>query len=253
VSLPKFRLENKVAIITGGGGGIGKALALGFVEAGARVVVADVDLSLAEAVAGEVKGMGGHSLPLKVDVTVKSEIEDMVKKTVEEFGTVDILVNNVGVNLLVPLLDLREDGWDKMMNLDLKSYYLCSQAAGKVMIEKGGGNIINMASTAGVKAAPRMGGYCVAKAGALMLTRVLAIELAPHNIRVNAIAPSLVKTAFSKGMWEDPEREAKASAKIPLGRLGVPEDVLGAALYLASDASTYVTGQTIFLDGGVLA
>jgi NAD(P)-dependent dehydrogenase (short-subunit alcohol dehydrogenase family) len=253
VSLPSFSLENKVAIITGGGGGIGRALALGFSESGASVAIADVDLVLGEKVAEEVCGVGGRALPLKVDVTAKSEIGDMVSKTVEEFGTVDILVNNVGVNLLVPLLDLREDGWDKMMNLDLKSYYLCSQVVGKVMVEKGGGNIINMASTAGVKAAPRMGGYCVAKAGAIMLTRVLALELAQHNIRVNAVAPSLVKTAFSQGMWGDPEREAKTAAKIPLKRIGVPEDVVGAALYLASDASAYVTGQTIFLDGGVLA
>jgi NAD(P)-dependent dehydrogenase (short-subunit alcohol dehydrogenase family) len=253
VSLPSFSLKNKVAIITGGGGGIGKALALGFAESGAKVTVADVDLDLGEKAAEEVQSAGGQCLALKVEVTVKSEIENMVDKTVEQFGTVDVLVNNVGVNLLVPLLELREEGWDKMMNLDLKSYYLSSQCAGRVMIEKGGGNIINMASTAGVKAAPRMGGYCIAKAGAIMLTRVLAIELAQHNIRVNAIAPSLVKTGFSQGMWSDPEREEKAASKIPLKRIGVPEDIVGAALYLASDASAYVTGQTLFLDGGVLA
>ena len=253
MSAPSFSLQDKVAIITGGGGGIGRGLALGFAEAGARVAIADVDLDLGEKVAEEIRAAGGLALALKVDVTAKSEIDEMVKRTVDEWGTVDVLVNNVGVNLLVPLMDLREDGWDKMMNLDLKSYYLCSQAAGKVMIEKGGGNIINMASTAGVKAAHRMGGYCVAKAGAIMLTRVLALELAANNIRVNGLAPSLVKTGFSQGMWADPEREAKTASKIPLKRIAVPEDLVGAALFLASDASSYITGQTLFLDGGVLA
>jgi 2-deoxy-D-gluconate 3-dehydrogenase len=152
-----------------------------------------------------------------------------------------------------PLVDLREDGWDKVMNVDLKGYFLCSQAAAKVMMDKKRGNIINIVSTGAAKAAPGLGAYSIAKAGVVMLTKLLAVELASSNIRANAIGPYLVKTAFSQPMWSNPELLKSLEASIPLGRIAEAEDVASVAVFLASDASCYITGQTIFLDGGTLA
>ena len=150
-------------------------------------------------------------------------------------------------------MDLREDGWDKVMNVDLKGYFLCSQAVAKTMIEKRSGNIINIASTGAAKAAVGLGAYGISKAGVVMLTQLLAVELAQHNIRVNAIGPSLVKTAFSEPIWSNPDLLKAVEASTPLGRIADPEDIMSLALFLASDASSYITGQTIYIDGGTLA
>ncbi|MDY6834612.1 MAG: SDR family oxidoreductase [Chloroflexota bacterium] len=251
--MPSFSLQNKVVLVTGGSRGIGKAIALGFAEAGADVVICSRKAPDLEAVAEEIRGLGRKSLAVPTNITVKEEVDNLVNKTLEEFEHIDILVNNAAMNILSPLLDLREDGWDKIMNTDLKGYYLCSQAVGKVMVGRGGGNIINIASTAAVKSAPGMGAYCIAKAGVIMLTQVLSTELVPSKVRVNAIAPSMVKTRFSQPLWNVPEVESMITAQIPLGRLAEPEEMVGAALFLASDASSYITGQTLFLDGGSLA
>lgn len=253
MSMPSFSLQNKVVLVTGGSRGIGKAIALGFAEAGADVVICSRKAPDLEAVAEEIRGLGRKSLAVPTNITVKEEVDNLVNKTLEEFEHIDILVNNAAMNILSPLLDLREDGWDKIMNTDLKGYYLCSQAVGKVMVGRGGGNIINIASTAAVKSAPGMGAYCIAKAGVIMLTQVLSTELVPSKVRVNAIAPSMVKTRFSQPLWNVPEVESMITAQIPLGRLAEPEEMVGAALFLASDASSYITGQTLFLDGGSLA
>lgn len=253
MSIPSFSLQNKVALITGGSRGIGRAIALGFAEAGADVIVCSRKAPDLEAVAEEIRALGKRSLAVPTNITVKEEVDNLVNKTVGEFERIDILVNNAAMNILSPLLDLREDGWDKIMNTDLKGYYLCSQAVGKVMVGRGGGNIINIASTAAVKSAPGMGAYCIAKAGVIMLTQVLSTELVPSKVRVNAIAPSMVKTRFSQPLWNVPEVESMITAQIPLGRLAEPEEMVGAALFLASDASSYITGQTLFLDGGSLA
>jgi len=253
LSIPSFSLQNKVALITGGSRGIGRAIALGFAEAGADVIVCSRKAPDLEAVAEEIRALGKRSLAVPTNITVKEEVDNLVNKTVGEFERIDILVNNAAMNILSPLLDLREDGWDKIMNTDLKGYYLCSQAVGKVMVGRGGGNIINIASTAAVKSAPGMGAYCIAKAGVIMLTQVLSTELVPSKVRVNAIAPSMVKTRFSQPLWNVPEVESMITAQIPLGRLAEPEEMVGAALFLASDASSYITGQTLFLDGGSLA
>jgi NAD(P)-dependent dehydrogenase (short-subunit alcohol dehydrogenase family) len=252
VGVPSLLLPGKVAIVTGGRRGIGKAVALALAEAGAYVaicgrVIADGEL---KAVADEIQRLGRRSLAVQADITKKADVDSLVQKVMDEFGVIDILVNNAAMNIRAPLLELREDGWDKVIDTDLKGYYLCSQAVGKKMVEQKRGNIVNIASTAAMYTAPEMGAYCIAKAGVVMLTRVLALELAKYNIRVNAIAPSMVKTKFSEPLWRDPETLKEIEAGIPLGRVAEPGDIIGAALFLASDASSYITGHTLIVDGG---
>jgi NAD(P)-dependent dehydrogenase (short-subunit alcohol dehydrogenase family) len=248
-------LSGKVAIITGARQGIGKAIALALAQAGADIAICDRVIEDGElnAVAEEVKRLGRRSLAVQADITQKAEVDGLVKRVVDEFGVIDILVNNAAMNIRAPLLELREDGWDRVINTDLKGYFLCSQAVGKRMVEQKRGNIINIASTAAIKAAPEMGAYCIAKAGVVMLTRVLAVELAKYNIRVNAIAPYMVKTKFSQPLWSDPETLKQLESEIPLGRLAEPGDIIGSVLFLASDASSYITGHTIIVDGGLSA
>jgi dehydrogenase/reductase SDR family protein 4 len=253
MAIPKFSLEGKVAIVTGGSRGIGRAIALGFAEAGADVVVASRTAADLEEVAGQIRGLGRRAVAVQADIAVRAEVDGMVRSTLEEFGTVDVLINNAAINIMRPLVELREEGWDKVMNVGLKGYYLCSQAAAKVMMEKRVGNIVNIASTGAVKAAVGLGAYGIAKAGVVMLTQLLAVELASYNIRVNCIGPSLVRTAFSQPMWANPDVLKAIEATIPLGRIAEPEDIMSVALFLASDASSYITGQTIYADGGALA
>jgi len=255
VGLPSFPLPGKVAIITGGRRGIGRAIALALAEAGADIaicgrVIEDGEL---QAVAEEVKRLGRRSLAVQADITKKADVDGLVQRVMGEFGAIDILVNNAAMNIKAPLLELREDGWDRVIDTDLKGYYLCSQAVGKIMVDQKRGNIINIASTAAIKAAPEMGAYCIAKAGVVMLTKVLALELAKYNIRVNAIAPYMVKTKFSQPLWSDPQTLKQLESEIPLGRLAEPSDIIGAVLFLASDASSYITGHTIIVDGGLSA
>jgi NAD(P)-dependent dehydrogenase (short-subunit alcohol dehydrogenase family) len=253
MAIPKFSLEGKVAIVTGGSRGIGRSIAMGFATAGADVVVASRTLDDLEKVAHEIEALGRHALAIPTNVSVKGDVDNMVANTLERFGTVDILVNNAAMNIMRPLVELREDGWDKVMNVCLKGYFLCSQAAAKVMMEKQSGNIINITSTGAAKAAIGLGAYGIAKAGVVMLTQLLAVELAHYNIRVNGIGPSLVRTKFSEPMWANPDSLKALEATIPLGRIAEPEDIMSVALFLASDASGYMTGQTLYVDGGTLA
>lgn len=250
-----FSLAGKAAIVTGGRRGIGRAIALALAEAGADVALGDrvVDDGELDAVAEGVKKLGRRSLAVQADITQKADVDNLVQKTLAELGAVDILVNNAAMNIRAPLLELNEEGWDRVIDTDLKGYYLCSQSAGRVMVKQKRGNIVNIASTAAMDTAPEMGAYCIAKAGVVMLTRILAIELAEHNIRVNAVAPSLVKTKFSQPLWADAETLKGIEAGIPLGRLAEPEDIVGSVLFLASEASAYITGHTIVVDGGSVA
>ena len=252
---PPLSLKGKAAIVTGGRRGIGRAIALALAEAGADVALGDrlVDGGELEAVAAEIKKMGRRSLAVQADITQKADVDSLVQKTLAELGAVDILVNNAAMNIRAPLLELNEEGWDRVIDTDLKGYYLCSQAAGRVMVGQKRGNIINIASTAAMYTAPEMGAYCIAKAGVVMLTRILAVELSPYNIRVNAVAPSMVKTKFSQPLWSDADTLKEIEAGIPLGRLADPEDITGAVLFLASEASAYITGHTIVVDGGSIA
>ena len=255
MSVLSFPLQGKVVIVTGGRRGIGKNIALALAEAGADIVVCDrmIEDGELEAVAEEAQRLGRRSLAVRADITQKADVDSMVQRVMDEFGVIDILINNAAMNIRAPLLELGEEGWDRVIDTDLKGYYLCCQAAGKRMVDQKRGNIINIASTAAMKAAPEMGAYCIAKAGVVMLTRVLSLELARYNIRVNAIAPYMVKTKFSKPLWSDPETLKQLESEIPLGRLAEPGDIIGSALFLASDASSYITGHTIVVDGGLNA
>jgi len=252
VGLPSLLLPGKIAIVTGGRRGIGKAIALAMAEAGADIAVCDrvIEDGELKAAAEEIQRLGRRSLAVQADITKKADVDALVQRVMDDFGTIDILVNNAAMNIMAPLLELREEGWDRIIDTDLKGYYLCSQAVAKRMVEQKRGNIINMASTAAMYTATEMGAYCIAKAGVVMLTKVLAVELAKYNIRVNAIAPSMVKTKFSEPLWRDPETLKEIEAGIPLGRVAEPGDIIGAALFLASDASSYITGHTIIVDGG---
>ena len=250
MTIPSFSLEGKVALVTGGRRGIGRAIALAFAEAGADVAVCDLVIEDGElgAVADEIQRLGYRSLAVQTDVTQKSQVDSLVKKVVAELGVIDILVNNVGMVIAAPVFETSEDNWDEIFNTNLKSYYLCSQAVFKGMVERKKGGIINIASTAAFRASTLLGAYSISKAGVVMLTRVLAQSLHNHNIRVNAIAPAVVKTEFTRGIfWEDPESSKEPMR--PTDQMIEPGDVVGAALFLASDASNHITGHTIVVGG----
>ena len=252
MSIPSFSLEGKVAIVTGSKQGIGKAIAVALAEAGADVAVCTrvVEGGELEAVADEIKRLGRRSLAFQTDITQKSDVDNLVQRVMDEFGTIDILVNNAGIIIRGPILDFPEDEWDRVIDTDLKGYYLCCQAVGKIMVERKRGNIINISSRIAKRAATDRGAYCVAKAGVDMLTRVLALELASYNIRVNAIAPADFRTEMTRGVLSDPETLRQRESFIPMGRIPEPSELVGAALFLASDASSFITGHIILVDGG---
>jgi NAD(P)-dependent dehydrogenase (short-subunit alcohol dehydrogenase family) len=240
VSIVNFSLENKVALVTGGSRGIGRAIALSFAENGADVVVSSRKLPDLEQVAEEIKKTGRKGLAISSHVAKAEESRNLVDKVKGEFGRIDILVNNAGTNpYMGPLIDAEEWAWDVTMNVNLKGPFLLGQMVARVMQEQGGGSIINVASTAGINPSS-LHIYSVSKAAIIMLTRVMALEWGKDNIRVNAIAPGLIKTRFSEALWKGTPAEERAAT---------PEDVAGAALYLASDASRFVSGQTIVVSG----
>lgn len=256
MNLLNFTLTEKVAIVTGGGSGIGKSIALGFAQAGADVGVADIDGNKAGATAQEICALGKKGLPLPVDVRNSQQVSRMIQRTVEELGRLDVLVNNAGglTGMWVgPFLQMSEDAWDENIALNLKSVFLCTKEAVKVMVNQMGGSIINISALAGISAGVNIAHYAAAKAAVINLTRTLAFELAPYKIRINSIAPAGIKTPQSAQFWrEQPGLEQARLRAIPLGRFGDPEDIAAAAIYLASDASGYVTGETIAISGGVI-
>jgi 3-oxoacyl-[acyl-carrier protein] reductase len=202
-------------------------------------------------VAEEIKELGRNSLSLKVDVAQRAEVEEMVRRTVSQFGRIDILVNCAGVWIAgQTLLDCNEDDWDKVINVNLKGTYLCCHAVAKVMVNQKSGNIINLSSQVGLNPSPGLGAYAISKTGIIMLTKQLALELANNNIRVNALAPGIVKTDFNKDLWKDPKAAKQIANSIPLGRLAEPDDIAGSVLFLTSDDSSYITGAVINIDGG---
>ncbi len=250
---PNLSLEGRVAIVTGGGTGIGRGIALEFAKAGADVVVASRRLSVLEKVSEEVKTFGKRSLAIRTDISRKADVDNLVQRVMDEFGGIDILVNNAGFIVMCSLLETEEDDWDKIFDINLKGCQLCSQAVGRIMVEQKRGNIINIASIDGFMPLPLESAYSVSKAGVVMFTRILARELAGYNIRVNAIAPGDVRTEMGKALWSDPVALKEAETAIPMGRIAEPGDIAGVALFLASDASRHITGDTIVVDGGQLA
>lgn len=254
MSSASFCIEGKVAIVTGGGTGIGKSIALEFASAGADVVVASRRLNVLEDVAQEIRSLGRRSLAIKADVSKKTDVDNLVRKTIDEFGYIDILVNNSGILAGPSFLDLEEEEWDKVIDTNLKSRYLCCKAVGKLMVKRKKGCVINVASNGGVTTCGGYSGpYPVTKAGEIMLTRGLAWELGPYNIRVNAIAPGNIRTEMTRNWWSDPDFMKRMKTDRPLGRFGEPEEIASVALFLASDAASYITGETIVADAGKVA
>jgi 3-oxoacyl-[acyl-carrier protein] reductase len=246
-----FSLQDRVAIVTGGGKGIGKGIALAFAQDGAKVVIAEKDDKAGKEAVKEIHDLGGKAIFVAVDVLDSKQVNELMAKTKAEFGKIDILVNNVGGTRnspRKPLLGIEEDKWDMIIDLNLKTTFLCCQAVAKIMMEQKRGNIINIVSGAGLRPYPGQIVYGAAKAGAVNLTLSLAVQLAPYNIRVNAIAPGTVGTPGMTHLGDTDERARLRG--VTLGRAGRPEDMGMAAIYLASEASDYVTGFVLAVNGG---
>ncbi|MBN1470569.1 MAG: glucose 1-dehydrogenase [Syntrophaceae bacterium] len=244
-------LENKVALVTGGSRGIGRAIAKGLAQSGADLIIASRKIDDLEKVAEEIRNMGRKALAVAAHIGRLDEIRNLVDKAIAKFGRIDILVNNAATNpTMAAAIDIDDRAWDSIMNLNLKGLFFLSQAVARIMKEKGGGKIINVASVAGISP-DILPIYSISKAGVIMATKVMAQQWAVYNIRVNAIAPSLTKTKFSEPLWSNQDILNIAMSRTPLGRPAEPEDMVGAVIYLASDASSYVTGQVLAIDGGI--
>jgi 2-deoxy-D-gluconate 3-dehydrogenase len=247
-----FDLSGKVAIVTGGGKGIGRAIALGLSSAGASVTIAGRTADPLNEVAGQIRAAGGQALALPTDLTDGSQIDQLAAKTIETFGRIDILVNNAARSFLRSLLDLREDGWDKVFNTNVKAVWLLSRAVARQMIAQKSGRIINITTVGAEKAELGMAAYGCSKAALKMLTRCMAREWAPFGIQVNAVGPGLTRTAFSEPIWSNPDIAKHVTAMLPMGRIAEPEEIVPAVLFLASEGANYMTGETIYVDGGAL-
>jgi len=249
-------LKGKVAIITGARRGMGRSHAITLAKAGAKIVVADISLKDCEIVVDEIKKAGGEAMAVKCDVTKKEEVDSMVKAAVKKWEKVDILVNNAGICQFKPFLELTEEEWDRTIDINLKGYFLCAQAAAKEMVKQKSGVIVNIASIAMGQVGvgfPTLAHYSASKGGIVAMTETLALELAPYNIRVNAIAPGAIDTPMVESTKADPKTMEATLSRIPLHRMGKSEEVSNLVLFLASDASSYMTGSTVVIDGGWLA
>jgi len=246
-----FELNGKVAIVTGASKGIGEAIAKGFSRAGARVVVSSRKLDGVESVARSIQDEGGEALAIQAHMGYPEQVASLVNDTVDKWGSVDVVVNNAGISPhFGPLLTADEGQFEKILDVNLKGYFRLCKEVYPHMVTQGGGKIINISSVVGTRPGPGMGAYSISKAGINMLTMVLANELGQHNIQVNAIAPGLIKTKFSSVLWRNEELLRRQESITPLGRIGLPEDVVGAALFFASPASDWVTGTVMIVDGG---
>jgi NAD(P)-dependent dehydrogenase (short-subunit alcohol dehydrogenase family) len=249
-----MKLSGKAAIVTGARRGIGRAIALALAREGANVVVSDISQEDCQKVVDEIKRMGSKGLAVKCDVSSHKDVEDMVKRTVAEFGGVDILVNNAGILSFKPFLELTDEEWDKTLSVNLKGQFVCARAAARVMVKKKWGRIINIASISsggcGI-AFPLIAHYTASKGGVVALTEALALELTAQGINVNAICPGAIDTDMAKGVKEGGQL-AQVLARIPKGRLGQPEEIANLAVFLASEDADYISGASIVIDGGWL-
>lgn len=254
--LEKSGVTGQVAIITGARRGMGRTHALALAKAGAKVVVSDISLEDCLRVVDEIEKDKGTAIAVKCDVSKKEDVDEMVRETIKKFGRVDILVNNAGIAQFVPFLEMKEEDWDRTLDINLKGYFLCAQAAAKEMAKQKSGVIINIGSIAMGQVGvgfPNIVHYCASKGGIVGMTEAMALELAPFNIRVNAVAPGAIDTPMASAVTEDSKTREGTLARIPLHRIGKPEEVSNLVLFLASDKSSYITGSTVVIDGGWLA
>jgi dehydrogenase/reductase SDR family member 4 len=249
-----FDLTGKVAIVTGGSRGIGEAIAMALAEYGAKIVLSSRKIEGLNQARDKIEAAGGEAICIPAHMGKTESLQEVVDGTVEAFGTVDILVNNAATNpIFGPIMDTADEkAFDQIMNVNVKGVFFLTKAVAKIMLAKGKGTIVNVSSEAAVKPTPFLGVYSVSKAALDMVTKSFALELGGQGIRVNGIAPGLVKTHFSQALWSNDAIKQVAESKIPRGGMGQPEEIGGVAVFLASDASSFVNGQTIIVDGGAL-
>ena len=248
-----MKLKGKVALITGSTRGIGKEFAMGFAKEGAEVIINGRDLAKAKAVAKEVEALGVRSMAIGADVSLSQDVTKMVEEAASSFGRIDILVNNAGINpFILEAEKIKEEGWDQVLDVNLKGVFLCCQTVGKKMIQQGGGKIINISSAAGLLGEQGFLPYCVSKAGVMTMTRILAYEWSRYHITVNAIAPGFIAGGMNTPVLNKEILVSGLTQKVPLKRLGRPEEIVNLALFLASEESSYINGTTIVADGGMM-
>lgn len=251
-----FNLNGKVAIVTGARRGMGKAHSLVLAKYGVKVVVSDISEEECLKVVEEIKEKGGEAIAIKCDVSKKEEVDNLIKKTVEEWGKIDILVNNAGITQFKPFLEMTEEDWNKTIDINLKGYFLCARAASDIMAKQKSGVIVNIGSIAMGQVGvgfPSLVHYVSSKGGIAGMTEALAIDLAPYNIRVNAIAPGVIETPIVDPIKSDKEGLKATLSRIPMKRMGKPEEIANVVLFLCSDSSSYMTGAVIPVDGGWLS
>ncbi len=249
----KFDLTGKVAIITGGSRGIGEAIALAMSEFGAKVVLSSRKIEGLNAVKEKIEAAGGTAHCIPAHMGNLESLQAVVNGTIEKFGTIDILVNNAATNpVFGPMMNADTAVWDKIMDVNLKGVFFLTKAVANIMMEKRSGSIINISTEAALRPTPGLGIYSISKAGLDMVTKAFALELGPYGIRINGIAPGLVQTRFSQALWGNEEIRKVAESKIPLGRIAQPEEIAGLAVFLASDAASFITGETVLVDGGAM-
>lgn len=246
-----FSLEGKKALVVGASKGLGESMAYALSSAGASVALASRSAGLIEKISKNINGRGGKAIAVKTDIGKEEDIEKMTTEVIERFGQINILVNNAGVYKPGMAVELSTDDWDTTINVNLRGLFLCCRSVGKHMIKQKNGKIINIASVLGKRAAQTSSAYSVSKAGVIQLTKSLALELAPYNINVNAIAPGWFETEMVEDVLGDPKTRKYFLSKTPLGRFGEPGELGGTAIYLASKASDFMTGETVFVDGGI--
>jgi 3-oxoacyl-[acyl-carrier protein] reductase len=243
------RLKNRVAIVTGAGQGIGRALALGLAREGAEVVIADINDENAASVKREIEDLGGIALAASTDVSNEDSVQTMVDKSLRQFGKLDILINNAGIFPVSSVEEMKEEDWDRVIGTNLVGAFLCSRAVAGKFLHQGSGRIISMTSGRAFQGAKNAAHYASSKAGIIGFSKSLALELAPRQITVNVICPGITDTAQPRGHQSEEQIYSQAQ-KIPLGRIGQPEDLVGTAVFLASDAAAFITGQTVIVNGG---
>ena len=251
--LEKFSLKGKTAIVIGASRGLGQGMARALAEAGADLALVARTVSSLDELAEEVRGLNRKCLILPNDVSKASEIQIMVNRVIEAFGKIDILINSQGTQVRKPAFEMTEQDWDGLMSVNLKSVFFSCQTVGREMTKQGKGKIINIASLTSVIGLPNISIYGASKGGVAQLTKALAVEWAPHHINVNAVLPGYYKTALTEDLFKNEEKAKWVLSRIPLGRTGLPEDLAGTVVFLSSEASDYITGQIIPVDGGWLS